>query len=483
MRHELAALTLGCALAAAHGAAADDALVLTGDPYPDHVVIAVSVPDARSVTWRIRTPGGARWRTRTERRVSAGDAPVAGGDDVAQADLGGLLPGTTYEYEVWAEDPGARSSARRASGRVTTAPSPSAAVAVRFAWGGDLGGQNLCRPAGGRYPIFDALNRERLDFFIGLGDMIYADGACEARGKYGDAQEPVAVSPARSLQDFRARWRYQFSDPGLRALVARAPYVAVWDDHEVENDFDSADALMPMGLRAFLEYSPIAARPGNSRRLYRSFTFGRNLQVFVLDLRQYRDLNAAVDSAEKPKTMLGREQRDWLLRELQRSRATWKIIISSVSLSIPTVGPNEARPDGWANGATDKGFERELVALVQRLHASRVRNLVWLATDVHFATGFRERPISGDPGWTMYEFESGPMNAGLFPNRRLDDTLAPERLFFLGPESAETPRSLEEARRYFNYGVVAIDAAGRLSVGIRDVSGQPVYELALTPQG
>ena len=69
----------------------------------------------------------------------------------------------------------------------------------------------------------------------------------------------------------------------------------------------------------------------------------------MLDTRQYRDANIADDSADRPKTMLGREQLTWLKESLAASDATWKVIVSSVPMSIPTGFPASGGRDGWAN--------------------------------------------------------------------------------------------------------------------------------------
>ncbi len=86
------------------------------------------------------------------------------------------------------------------------------------------------------------------------------------------------------------------------------PYYTIWDDHEVVNDFGP-----------------------------------------LHDTRQYRDANFEADNAAHPKTMLGCEQIVWLKDALSQSQATWKLIVSSISMSVPT-GSSESRGrDGWAN--------------------------------------------------------------------------------------------------------------------------------------
>ena len=50
----------------------------------------------------------------------------------------------------------------------------------------------------------------------------------------------------------------------------------------------------------------------------------------MLDTRSYRDPRYRVDSDAAPKTMLGAAQKRWLLDLLEKSAATWKIVVSTV---------------------------------------------------------------------------------------------------------------------------------------------------------
>src|SRR4029453_15023115 len=98
----------------------------------------------------------------------------------------------------------------------------------------------------------------------------------------------------------------------------------------------------------------------------------------------YRDANAASDSLDRPKTMLGREQLTWLKESLAASDATWKVIVSSVPMSIPTGFPLTAPRDGWANFGGTTGFEQELLDILGFMREHRIVNTVWIRTDVHF---------------------------------------------------------------------------------------------------
>jgi len=83
--------------------------------------------------------------------------------------------------------------------------------------------------------------------------------------------------------------------------------------------------------------------------------------------------------------------------------------------------------------------------------------------------------------FTVHELATGPLNAGIFPNRDFDETLSPERLFFHGPATADAVTSWTEAKRWFNFGTLEVDEDGALTAGIVDTAGQPVFSLELAP--
>ncbi len=459
-----------------------------------HGVAVGEVTDTSAVVWarteqagfmhvRLIGPGGAsRW------------VPVSAEHDfTGQIQLQGLRPGTRYAYKVWfsRERHAPPVPEAVAQGSFRTAPSPDSAAPVIFAWGGDVGGQNVCRDANRGMPLFRAVDQLAADFFIGLGDMIYADGVCEPTGRYGNPQIPGDFGPSASLEEFWAHWKYNREDEGFQRLLSHTPYFGVWDDHEVVNDFgplnDTRDRppytpgvhLMPIGLKAFWDYNPLVQDPLTPDRLYRSFRWGKHLELLLLDTRQYRDHNRQPDSDEFPKSMLGKEQLTWLKHRLQATEATWKVIVSSVPLAIPTGFPPENGRDGWADFDQETGYERELLELVRFLKDKDIRNVVFITTDVHFAAAFRYRPFPEFPDFEFYEFVSGPMNAGLFPNLEFDETLGTERLFWFGPESGVS--NYEDALRWMNFGAIAIDSEGLLHASIRNLQGE-LYRIDLAPR-
>jgi alkaline phosphatase D len=454
----------------------------SGGPKLTHGVVVGDVTAHSAVFWaRAEREGtlavhlsGGKHKSAARLRFSAAD------DYTGQVVLNGLRPDTTYRYKV--------GSIR---GSFETAPKASDAEDIRLAFGGDVAGQNVCRDANEGFPIMDTIRRAKPDVFVGLGDMIYADNACDPVGRYGNAQLPGGFGPATDLPGFWSHWRYNRADTASQRLLASTGYVGVWDDHEVVNDFgplsDTRSTppytpgvhLLPIGLDAFLDYTPIAVAQNTPKRLYRSLRWGKHVELFVLDTRQYRDANIASDSPDRPKTMLGREQLTWLKDSLAASDATWKVIVSSVPMSIPTGFPATNGRDGWANFDQTTGFEQELLDILGFMERSGIRNTIWITTDVHFAEAFRYRPFSSNPNFVVYELATGPLNAGIFPIRDFDSTLNPEVLTFYGPVTAEAVTTWTEAKRWLNFGTLDFARDGTLTAGIVNTAGETKFSITL----
>lgn len=440
-------------------------------------------------------------RTDRETTMHAWLRPAAGGatshaeiavtaahDFTGKLRFHGLRPNTDYQYAVRFGGDAAVPRHDPASGSFRTAPAPSAPQAVRFAWGGDLGGQNVCRDSREGFPIFAALSRTRWDFFVAMGDMIYADQPCEPRGAYGNEQIPSTVGPATVKAEYWAHWKYSREDRAFREFLAATPYFPVWDDHEVVDDFgplhDTRDAkpykagihLLPIGIDAFIDYNPIVSAGETPQRLYRTLRWGKHVELFLLDTRQYRDANMTEDHADTPKTLLGREQLTWLKKKLKDSDATWKFIVSSVPISTPTGREPDKYLDGWANGEHRTGFERELLQLLAYIREEGILNHVWLSADLQRAQAVRLRPYRNDTAFSFYEFISGSLNAGLLPPSALDPTLKPERLLSFGVADPAAVSTFPQAKHWMNAGAVEVAESGVLTVHIINADGQTVWK-------
>ncbi len=423
-----------------------------------HGAAVGEVTDRSAVVWaRSSAPAEMVVEYATDKVARA--RSEAARDFTARVKLENLEPGTRYRYRVHFESD-AESSAM-VEGSFRTAPSSETPGEVKFVVGGDLGGHGFCRDATSGYSFFDRMRELGPDFFVANGDLIYADSDCpEARpdggrnvpGDFLRIDDPaVDWTDADSVREiYLAHWRYNRADPSFQRFLLEVPVYSQWDDHEVINDFGAPwpllrsaperpgfPVLVRAGREALFDFHPLWPNAEEPERIYRSFRWGASVELFLLDARSYRSANDREDS--EAKTLLGRAQLDWLKNGLTSSTATWKIVSSDVPLSIATgsraeVLGRDAFADGDPADAPRTGSETELRELLTHLDREKVKNVVVVVTDVHFAMSLRyeiDLDSDGDPLF-FHELVTGPLSAAKLEPKTPDSTFAPRVLYVEG---------------------------------------------------
>jgi alkaline phosphatase D len=383
---------------------------------------------------------------------------------------------------------------------------------IRFLWGGDTAGQGWgINPDFGGMKIYKTMLEQEPDFFIHSGDNVYADGIMQPSVTLPDGsvwrnafldEVPAKRKVAETLDEFRGNYLYNLHDLNLRAFNARVPQIWQWDDHEVVNNWSDAkdlsadprytekraQTLVARAQRAFLEYAPMRWHTQDeSERVYRQISYGRSLDVFVVDMRSYRGPNS-FNGQEAPSdatAFLGRAQIEWLKGALRRSRATWKVIAADmpIGLLIPDGKDAQGRDqfEAIANGnGQPLGRELEMADLLRYFKRNEIRNVVWLTADVHYCAAHHYDPSRAqfkdfDPFW---EFVAGPLNAGTFGPSALDDTFGPKVVFQKVPPAGQANLPPSAGMQFF--GQVDIDPrSGDLVVALRDLNGNTLFSQRL----
>lgn len=427
-------------------------------------------------------------------------------DGTGRVRITGLEPGTRVHYRVILE--GENGTSEPATGTLTTAPATGADI--RFLWSGDVVGQGwgINERLGGM-SIFGAMADRRPDFFLHSGDAIYADGPVPATQRQNNGETYVNVTSeakshvAQTLDDYRGNYAYNLTDIHYRRFAAAVPQIIGWDDHEVLNNWfpgeslagqDRAgytemnvDTLAERAYRAWREWQPVQPSEAADGRTYRKISYGPLLDVFVLDMRSYKNPNPHAWNPNEPEGILGAAQTRWLIDGLRGSRATWKVVANGLPLSIVVPDSYSTAPDGppsmeaLAQGASGAPLGREVDFSKVLSQTKQVPNIVYLTADVHYTAAISYRPERA--GFTdfapFWEFVSGPLHAGAFPMSPLDDTFGAKYEFVHAPERANT----SPAEGFQHFGEVGIDADTRaLTVRLRDAQGAALYtkELAAT---
>jgi alkaline phosphatase D len=284
-------------------------------------------------------------------------------------------------------------------GRTRTAAGPSARPErLRFAFA------SCQHYEQGHFGAYRHMLADELDLLVFLGDYIYESSWGVQHVRKHNAGEPF------TLEDYRARYALYRGDPDLRAAHAAFPWIATWDDHEVENDYagDRSQRNDPpewfrarraAAYQAYYEHMPLprAMVPfGSQLKLYTRLGFGSLASFFVLDERQYRtpqacprlgrggsttvDVAACAELADPRRSLLGLEQEQWLDAGLASTRARWTIIAQQTPIAQFDQLPGEGRrawTDGW------DGYPASRVRLFDSLVQHRTPNPVAIGGDVH----------------------------------------------------------------------------------------------------
>ncbi|MEV1062213.1 alkaline phosphatase D family protein [Streptomyces sp. NPDC050263] len=381
----------------------------SGDPLPDGVLLWTRVtptaeatpgsglgPDTE-VSWVV-----ARDKALTNVVAKGSLTATAATDHTVKADIRGLAPATDYFFRFSAggtDSPVARTR---------TAPAADAAVSgLRF------GVVSCANWEAGYFSSYRHLAaRGDLDAWLHLGDYIYEYGTGEYGARGTVVRQTAPAHEILTLADYRTRHGKYKTDPDLQALHAKAPVVAIWDDHEFANDTWSGGAenhtegaegawsgRQAAAKQAYFEWMPV--RPAIAGTTYRRLRFGKLADLSLLDLRSFRSQQVAVGNGtvdDPDRTITGRAQLDWLKAGLKASDTTWRLVGNSVMISPFAIGslsadlfkplakllglPQEGialNTDQW-DGYTDD--RRELLA---HLRSNAIGNTVFLTGDIHMA--------------------------------------------------------------------------------------------------
>jgi alkaline phosphatase D len=350
-------------------------------------------------------------------------------DFTHQFALTGLSPVTVYHFAAETAELNGRTKHGVLRGRFVTAPKAGSAAEITFCVLSCQMYAHLDHSEG--FNIYPAMQRLAPNFVVFTGDNVYYDN-----------EEPRA----KSVELARYHWERMYSLPRHVELLREVASYWEKDDHDTLDDdcwpATPSKRMAPLtfaeGQRVFRQQTPQGAT------LYRSFRWGKHLQIWLTEGRDFRTPNNALDEAGK--TIWGAEQKAWLKRTLRESDATWKVLITPT----PLVGPDRvAKNDNHSN----RGFTHEGDEMRRWFKENVPGNLFLICGDRHW------QYHSVHPETGLREFSAGAAS----------DEHA-------GGSPGEDPRYHRFHRVKGGFVSVTITAAGRLSVRHHDVNGKTVHE-------
>ncbi|HSE08082.1 MAG TPA: alkaline phosphatase D family protein [Nocardioidaceae bacterium] len=354
---------------------------------PTHPTSATPAPPGDVVDWMWSgavTPTSVNVRARTEDDVEQVRLVVGTGTDlstptysqpqrsdestghVVSLRVRGLEPDRDYYYAL--ELDGETYTQR--VGHFRTFPRGPSTFTFAFA---------SCARTGSNGVVYDAIRRQRPLFFLSVGDWFYGDV---------DSNDPDLV---------RRQYEANLSSPSQAALYASTPFAYVWDDHDFGgNDADSTAPAKPATMdiyRRFVPHYPL--RDGPESPIFQAFTVG-DVRFVLTDPRSARE-----PPGESPRSLLGDQQRRWLLRELRQADQYGLVVWAN---GAPWVG----RPDPTSDRWTAFAQERRLIA--DTIAENGVDNLLMVSGDAHMlayddGTHTDYSPV-GDAGFPLFHAAS-----------------------------------------------------------------------------
>ncbi len=356
-----------------------DGLVISGKvdltaPKPVTVPVAALEGACPGAPGRVRVRFGLR-EDLSEARTTPWARVSAAHDFTHQFHLRGLKADSTYFFAVETAGPDGTPLGSPLRGRFRTAPPPDRPTELTFCVVTCFLYYTLDHPEG--FNIFPAMGRLQPRFVVFTGDNVYYDGA-----------EPCAVN----VELARYHWQRTFSLPRAVELLRSTPTYWEKDDHDtLRNDCWPGMMLGRLtfadGQRLFREQVPIGPRG------WRTFRWGRDLQIWLTEGRDHRSPNTDPDGPRK--TIWGARQKAWLKRTLKASDATWKLLISPT----PIVGPDSpTKNDNHANAA----FRHDGDEIRAWFQANLPENFFVVCGDRHW------QYHSVHPQTRLHEFSVGP---------------------------------------------------------------------------
>jgi len=273
---------------------------------------------------------------------------------------------------------------------------------------------------------------DSIDFVIHLGDFIY-ETAGDPRFQSLPFEDRLIVLPsdglvALDLDDYRHLYKTYRSDPLLQQAMEQHTFIITRDDHETANDayWDyerdtlgapdhpfTVDAeygndparlhqLMLDSQQAWLEYIPARVEvdwsstdPHRFLKYYRRVQLGNLVDLFMLDGRTYRTGHPCGEAdffgryvpygctnwKSDQQSLLGSDQRDWLLNGVIGSSARWKLLgnqtyMGSLGVRLAN-GKLPINVDAW------DGFDYERNLINNEVALNQVENFVVVTGDLH----------------------------------------------------------------------------------------------------
>ena len=370
--------------------------VASGDPVTEGFVLWTRLaPDPYDLTALPQQPIPVTWQIAEDEKMHK---VVQSGTSLAHAEhahsvhveVHGLKPDREYFYCFIA------GKEKSPVGRTRTLPLTGKGLQdFRFAFASCQDFTN------GYFAAYHDMVRQDPKLIVHTGDYIY-------ESIYKDGVRRIPVPVAITLDDYRQLHACYKLDIHLQDAHAAAPWLLIWDDHEVENDWggsysesisDPEEFLRrkTAAIKAYCEHMPlrlsIRIQP-RGVRIHQRTVIGDLIELNLLDCRQFRDQPPCLDETGRAplqirrcsealshdRSMLGREQEDWLRQGFGNSGTKWNTLVQTTYMApFDYVKSSDTgyKTDGWDGYAASR--QRILDMIVNK----HIDNPVSIGGEIH----------------------------------------------------------------------------------------------------
>jgi len=392
----LSQLASATGVKAAGGVTAFTDGVASGEPTPNSIVLWTRLAGAGATNDVELIVSTDENFSKTVAHATIKTSNLVGGSVKAQ--VAGLKAHTQYYYKF------TTAGSISDTGRFRTALPADSNATVKYAFFSCMDFTH------GYFNAFKHMAEQDFDFVMMLGDFIYAetyhttapgDGTAVRDDNIGSPEPGYneGRNVAQTLADYRLKYSLYRTDEHLKAVMAKFPVIAIWDDHEVQNNYAGGaggDGGLPKnekysvarrkaGYQAWFENMPTYGARKGTTTMYRRLQYGKTLDIIMMDQRQYRAnqpcddaIVAACPTWDKTRPFLGKEQMAWVKKQLSASKANWKVMGNELTM-MPTkvLGGAFFGFDSW------QGYPKERTELLKYIDKNKIKNVVWNTGDIH----------------------------------------------------------------------------------------------------
>lgn len=239
------------------------------------------------------------------------------------------------------------------------------------------------------------------ELIIHLGDYIY-------ESTWGPQVRRHPNPESFTLADYRQLHAAYKTDKALQAAHAYAPWLMIWDDHEVVNDYAGTHGekgiFNPTFLdrrkaayQAYYEHMPVRLKRkphGLEMHMYDYFYYGDLMTMALTDGRQYRTDQACqtpehrgaglvrcAELNDPKRTMFGPAQERWLMSSLGRTGAIWEVLAQVTLFSKLFQKDRNGIPGSWNDGWD--GYPGTRKKILDAIARRKPKNFVAIGGDMH----------------------------------------------------------------------------------------------------